>query len=147
MAIYQSGYTDAQRTNASARAARIYADLNLNFSKHPGTKDLAKKRDIEAVKQSVKNLIMTNHYERPFHPEIGSNVSSILFENMNPVTANILTRAISEVIQNFEPRAKLINVLALPAYDRNGYECTIAFTIVNIPGEMVTLETFLERAR
>ena len=68
MAIYQSGYSDAQRTNASSRAARTYKDLNLNFSLNQGTKDVAKKTDIEAVKQSVLNLILTKHYERPFHP-------------------------------------------------------------------------------
>ena len=69
MAILQSGYTDAQRTNASKRSARIYKDISLSFEKNNATKDVIVKKDVEAVKQSVKNLIMTNHYERPFHPD------------------------------------------------------------------------------
>ena len=147
MAIYQSGYSDAQRTNASSRIARTYKDLNLNFSLNQGTKDDAKKTDIEAVKQSVLNLILTKHYERPFHPEIGSNVTAALFETMSPVSANILTKQIKDVIENFEPRAKLVGVNAFPDLDRNRYEVTIEFYVVNIPGELVTLETFLEKAR
>ena len=107
MAIYQSGKTDSQRTNAASRSSRIYSDLDLNFAVTPGKKDVNKKKDIEAVKQSVRNLILTNHYERPFHPEIGSSVRSLLFENINPITTNILKRAIGEVITNFEPRARL----------------------------------------
>tara|TARA_Y100001972_G_C7410216_1_gene212650 strand:+ start:23 stop:466 length:444 start_codon:yes stop_codon:yes gene_type:complete len=147
MAILQSGYRDAQGTNASSRASRIYKDLNLNFSLHPGTKDISKKTDVEAVKQSVRNLILTNHYERPFHPEIGSNISGILFELMTPAATNALTKQISEVIENYEPRAKLVSVNAIPDLDGNRYEVTIEFYVVNIPGELVTLDTFLERAR
>ena len=71
MAIYSTGGYDASRTNNSSRSARIYKDLNLIFSPHPNTKDVTKKTDIDPVKQSVKNLILTKHYERPFHPEIG----------------------------------------------------------------------------
>lgn len=147
MAIYQTGSSDASRTNNSARSARIYKDLNLVFSPHPNTKDITKKTDIEAVKQSVKNLVLTNHYERPFHPEIGSNVTDILFEQMTPLTANLLTKQISEVITNFEPRARLVSVNANPRLDRNEYEVTINFYVVNIPGELVSFTTFLERLR
>jgi len=147
MAIYQTGSSDASRTNNSARSARIYKDLNLNFSPHPNTKDITKKTDIEAVKQSVKNLVLTRHYERPFHPEIGSNVTDILFEPMTPLTANLLTKQISEVINNFEPRARLVSVNANPRIDRNEYEVTINFYVVNIPGELVSFTTMLERLR
>ena len=147
MAIYQTGSSDASRTNNSARSARIYKDLNLIFSPHPNTKDITKKTDIEAVKQSVKNLVLTNHYERPFHPEIGSNVTDILFEPMTPLTANLLTKQISEVITNFEPRARLVSVNANPRLDQNEYEVTINFYIVNIPGELVSFTTMLERLR
>ncbi len=147
MAIYQTGSSDASRTNNSARSARIYKDLNLIFSPHPNTKDITKKTDIEAVKQSVKNLVLTNHYERPFHPEIGSNVTDILFEPMTPLTANLLTKQISEVITNFEPRARLVSVNANPRLDQNEYEVTINFYVVNIPGELVSFTTMLERLR
>ena len=147
MTIVQSGYRDAQRTNSSGRSVRVYKDLALSFEKNDNTKDVIVKKDIEAVKQSVRNLILTNHYERPFHPEIGSNVTAILFEPMNPITANSLTRVIEEVIVNFEPRARLVSVDARPNLDRNAYEVTISFYVRNIPGELVQLNTLLERSR
>ena len=147
MAIYQSGYSDAQRTNASSRTARTYKDLNLNFSLNQGTKDVAKKTDIEAVKQSVLNLILTKHYERPFHPEIGSNVTAALFETMSPVSANILTKQIKDVIENFEPRARLVGIRSIPDFDRNAYSMSLEFYVVNTPTELVTLDVMLERLR
>ena len=147
MTIVQSGYRDAQRTNSSGRSVRVYKDLALSFEKNDNTKDVIVKKDIEAVKQSVRNLILTNHYERPFHPEIGSNVTAILFEPMNPITANSLTRVIEEVIVNFEPRARLVSVDARPNLGRNAYEVTISFYVRNIPGELVQLNTLLERSR
>ena len=147
MAIYQQGYTDAQRTNASSKSVRLYKDIALSFEKNSNTKDIIVKKDIEAVKQSVRNLILTNHFERPFHPEIGSSVTAILFEPMSPITANILQRTISECIVNFEPRARLVSVDANPNLDRNAYEVTINFYVVNIPSELVSLTTLLERSR
>jgi len=99
------------------------------------------------VKQSVRNLILTNHFERPFHPEIGSNVTAVLFEPMNPITANSLTRVIEETIVNFEPRARLVSVNAIPNLAQNAYNVTISFYVVNIPGELVELTTLLERSR
>ena len=147
MAILQSGYTDAQRTNASARSSRLYKDISLSFERNLATQDIIQKTDIEAVKQSVRNLILTNHYERPFHPEIGSSVRNILFEPINPITASTLTRLIGEVIANFEPRARLVGVDARPNFDDNAYEVTISFYVVNIPGELVNLDVMLERSR
>ena len=147
MAILQSGYIDAQRTNASARSSRLYKDISLSFERNLATQDIIQKTDIEAVKQSVRNLILTNHYERPFHPEIGSSVRSILFEPINPITASTLTRLIGEVIANFEPRARLVGVDARPNFDDNAYEVTISFYVINIPGELVNLDVMLERSR
>jgi len=147
MAITQSGYRDAQTTNASSRSVRLYKDLALSFERNDNTKDIIVKKDIEAVKQSVRNLILTNHFERPFHPEIGSNVNAVLFEPMNPITANSLTRVIEETIVNFEPRARLVSVNAIPNLAQNAYNVTISFYVVNIPGELVELTTLLERSR
>ena len=147
MAILQSGYTDASRTNASARSTRIYKDIALSFEKNAATKDVIIKKDIDAVKQSVRNLILTNHYERPFHPEIGSGINNLLFEPLDPITANSLSRVIGEVITNFEPRAQLISVDARPNLDSNSYEVTIEFRVINVPGELVSLTTMLERSR
>jgi len=147
MAILQSGYTDASRTNASSRSTRLYKDLALSFERNTATKDVIIKKDVDAVKQSVRNLIMTNHYERPFHPEIGSGISQLLFEPLDPITSNSLTRVIGEVITNFEPRAQVVAVDSRPDPDSNSYEVTISFRVINVPGELVSLTTMLERSR
>ena len=147
MAILQSGYRDASGTNASSRSVRLYKDLALSFEKNANTQDVLQKKDVDAVKQSVRNLILTNHYERPFHPEIGSGVANLLFEPLDPITANALTRTIGEVIANFEPRARVVSIDARPNFDSNSYEVTIDFRIVNIPGELVSLDVMLERSR
>jgi len=102
--------------------------------------------DVEAVKRSVRNLIQTNHFERPFHPEIGGNVRAMLFEPMNPLTALNLQRKVEEVLLNFEPRIKLIQILANPDIDRNSYKLTISFLVIGVSNP-VTVETFLERLR
>ena len=147
MAILQSGYTDASRTNASSRSTRLYRDVALSFETNAATKDVIVKKDVDAVKQSVKNLILTNHFERPFHPEIGSGITNLLFEPLDPITANSLSRVIGEVITNFEPRAQVVSVDARPNAEANSYEVTIDFRIINVPGELVSLTTMLERSR
>ena len=140
-------YDASVNTNNSVRSNKAYSDLNLNFNKNPATKDVAKLKDVEAVKRAVRNLILTNRFERPFHPEIGSNVNAVLFEPMNPITANSFTRVIEETIVNFEPRARLVSVNAIPNLAQNAYNVTISFYVVNIPGELVELTTLLERSR
>ena len=142
-----TAHTDAQGQNDIDRNVRQYTDLDLFFGKKATSKDISKVTDIQAVKRSIRNLVLTNHYEKPFHPEIGSGVRGILFEPMTPLTAHILTRKIEDVIENFEPRARLISVRALPNLDRNEYECTVEFFVVNTPTELVDLTLFLERLR
>ena len=142
-----TAHTDAQGQNDIDRNVRQYSDLDLFFAKKATSKDISKVTDIQAVKRSIRNLVLTNHYEKPFHPEIGSGVRGILFEPMTPLTAHILTRKIEDVIENFEPRARLISVRAQPNLDRNEYECTIEFFVVNAPTELVDLTVFLERLR
>ena len=141
MAIY-----DAQSQN-TARATRQYTDLDLFFGKKSSNSDVQNITDIKAVKRSIRNLVLLNHYEKPFHPEIASGVRDMLFELMTPVTAQILARKIEDVIQNFEPRARLISVTALPNLDRNEYEVSIEFYVVNQPTELVDLTIMLERVR
>ena len=142
-----TAHKDAQGQNDIARNVRQYTDLDLFFSKKATSKDISIVTDIQAVKRSIRNLVLTNHYEKPFHPEIGSGVRGILFEPMTPLTAHILTRKIEDVIENFEPRARLISVRAQPNLDRNEYECTVEFYVVNAPTELVDLTVFLERLR
>ena len=125
---------------------RIYKDLDLDFGRNTVTNDVNKLTDVEAVKRSVRNLINTNHFERPFHPEIGGNVRALLFENMTPLTALNLQRKVEEVLNNFEPRAKITQILADPDIDRNGYRLEIKFYVIGIQNP-ITVETFLERLR
>jgi len=142
-----TAFTDAQGQNDIDRNVRQYRDLDLFFAKKSGSKDIRKITDIQAVKRSVRNLILLNHYEKPFHPEIGSGIRDMLFENMSTMTAIILARKIEDVIENFEPRVRLISVRADPNLDRNEYEVTIEFFVVNAPTELVDLTVFLEVLR
>ena len=131
-----AGY-DAQLNNDSDRNVKQYVDLDLFFGKKNSDRDINTITDIQSVKRSIRNLVLLNHYEKPFHPEIASGVRDMLFENMTPITANILARKIQDVINNYEPRARLISVRSLPDLDRNGYEVIIQFFIVNAPTELV----------
>ena len=139
-------YSTENLSNNSKRATRIYKDLDLDFGRNIVTNDVNKLTDVEAVKRSVRNLINTNHFERPFHPEIGGNVRALLFENMTPLTALNLQRKIEEVLSNFEPRAKITQIIADPDMDRNGYRLEIKFYVIGIQNP-ITVETFLERLR
>ena len=142
-----TAYTDAQGQNDISRNVRQYKDLDLFFDKKNVSKDITKITDIAAVKRSIRNLVLTNHYEKPFQPEIGSGVREMLFEPMSLLTAHVLTRKIEDVIENFEPRAKIISVSAQPNLDRNEYRVTINFFVLNAPTELVDLTLFLERLR
>ena len=138
---------DAGSQNNITRNVRQYTDLDLFFGKKSSNSDVQEITDVKAVKRSIRNLVLLNHYEKPFHPEIASGVRDMLFELMTPVTATILARKIEDVINNFEPRARLISVNALPNLDRNQYEVSIEFYIVNQPTELVDLTIMLERVR
>ena len=142
-----SGFTDAQGQNDISRNVRQYRDLDLFFSKKPVTGDVNVLTDITNIKRAVRNLILTNVYEKPFHPEIGSGVRDMLFENMTPFVAIMLTKRVEDVIENFEPRVRLMSVSARPDLDRNIYELTITFFIINAPTELVEVGMFLERLR
>ena len=141
-----SAYTDAQANNDITRNVKQYRDLDLFFSKK-SNKDVNKVTDIEAVKRSVRNLVLLNSYEKPFHPEIAGDVRGLLFENMTPLTSAVIARKIQDVIENFEPRARLTGVQAIPDFDRNAYEVTVYFYVVNAPTELVEVTQLLERLR
>ena len=145
----QSAYRDAQATNESSRSATVYKDLNLNFTKHPVKRTLTPLTDVAAVKRSVRNLVMYNHYEKPFHPEIGSGVRGLLFENMTPFVSNTLRRMIEDTITNFEPRVRLAKdgVRVDTNFDDNQYEVTVEFYLENAPSELVDMTFNLERIR
>ena len=141
-----AGY-DAQLQNTSDRNVRQYSDLDLFYGKKTSDNDISKVTDVEAVKRSIRNLVQLNVYDKPFHPEVSGGVREMLFENMTPLISTIIARQIEDVIENFEPRARLVSVRALPDFDRNAYEVQVAFYVVNTPTELVDLTVMLERLR
>ena len=146
MTANPTAFRDAERTNNSDRNAQIFKDINLSLARHPITGDIATLSNVEAVKRSVRNLVNTNFYERPFHPEIGSNVRSVLFEPVSPIVATVLERHIRDVIANFEPRAELVDVIDSDNSDANEYRVQIKFFIVN-SSDIADMNIFLERLR
>ena len=142
-----SAYKDAQAQNNISRNVKQYSDLDLFFGQRNVGKDVNKITDIQAVKRSLRNLINLNAFEKPFHPEISGGIRDMLFENMTPITAVVLTRKIEDVINNFEPRVRLVSVRAIPDMDRNIYNVAIEFYVVNAPTELVDLSVILERLR
>ena len=141
MAVY-----DAQLNN-TARATTQYTDLDLFFGRKSSNNDVRQVTDAQAVKRSIRNLVQLNTYEKPFHPEIAGGVREMLFENMTPVVSAIIARQVQDVIENFEPRARLDSVRAIPDLDRNAYEIQVSFYVVNTPTELVDLTIMLERLR
>ena len=142
-----SAYRDAQANNDITRNVRQYSDLDLFFGKKSSDSDISKVTDVQAVKRSVRNLVLLNAYEKPFHPEIAGGIREMLFELMTPITAQIIAKQVENVINNFEPRAKLVGVRVQPDLDRNIYELTIEFYVVNAPTELVDMTVMLERLR
>ena len=142
-----SAYKDAQSQNDISRNVRQYSDLDLFFGKRTVGSDVNKVTDIQAVKRSLRNLINLNTFEKPFHPEISGGIRELLFEHMNPMVSAVMAKKIEDVIENFEPRCRLVSVRALPDYDKNAYNVTIEFYVVNAPTELVDLSVMLERLR
>ena len=127
-------------------STRNFRDLDLNFAIHPITKDVNIYKAEYAVINSVKNLILTNHFEKPFQPEIGSNIRRLLFENVDSIIAAQIEREIEETITNFEPRVQISSVVAVHAPEENGYKIRLEFFVINNP-DPITINFFLERIR
>lgn len=129
-----------------ARNTRTFSDIDFNFSLHPRDGDVATKYDEQAIKQSIKNLILTRNYERPFRSYLGTQIYSILFENISPLTTAMLERTISDVIYNHEPRVNLLDVAITYSPDNNEVYITIVFKIINTSAP-VEVNLILERTR
>ena len=127
-------------------STRTFRDLDLNFTIHPIRKDINTHKNEYAIINSVKNLVLTNHYERPFQPEIGSNIRRLLFENVDAITAAQIEREITETVENFEPRVRVSKVTASADPDNNGYKVTLEFFVIN-NANPITINFFLERIR
>ena len=130
----------------TTQIVRQYSDLDLNFTIHPVKKDINRNLGERAVINSVKNLILTNHYERPFQPELGSNIRRMLFENLDTVTAASIEREITQTILNFEPRVRIEQIIVTPRYDENAYSVQMTFSIINRT-EPISINFLLERIR
>ncbi len=127
-------------------STRSFRDLDLNFTLHPVKKDVSKHINELAIINAVKNLVSTNFFEKPFRPEIGSSVRSLLFENVDPLVAVRLERNIAETITNYEPRVAIKKIRARPSLDENSYAVSLTFSVVNNPIP-ITIDFFLERIR
>ena len=122
----------------------IFSDFNTSFANHPVKKDLSVKTDANAVKQSVRNLILTDRGERLMQPSVGSKIRSILFENFTPQTVMLAKQYVKEVFDNYEPRAELLNIDISPDPDNNSMLIGIEFAIINIE-EPQSLNLQIER--
>lgn len=129
-----------------ARNTRIYSDLNLLFTSNPVTADVTKKLDEEAVKFSLKNLISTKNYDRPFHPEIGCQIFSLLFENFTPVSIQIMKKTVFDTINKFEPRVTVLDVNIRERQDNNDIAVDVVFRLNNSE-KPITLTTYITRVR
>lgn len=129
-----------------ARNVRTYTDLDFNFYAHPRGGDVTSKTDEEAIKQSIRNLILTKNYERPFRSYLGSQVNSLLFEPASPLLTGMMERAITDVINNYEPRAVLLDVLVTLSPDNNSMYVSITFKIRNTESP-IKVNLILERTR
>ncbi|NBP55037.1 hypothetical protein EBU71_00565 [bacterium] len=125
---------------------RTFTDLDLNFTAHPVNKDVAIKYDEQAIKQSVRNLILTKNFERPFHSEIGCQVRGLLFEPVTEMSVSIIKRSIVDVIRNYEPRVQLVDVFVNVRPDENYVDIRIIFKIINT-ATPIELTLTLERTR
>lgn len=126
--------------------SREYTDLDLNFGIHPVRKDINKTKNEMAIINSIKHIVLTNHYEKPFNPDFGSNVRKLLFENLDIITASAIEREIAQSISNFEPRVKVIGVTAIPDFDNNAFSIQMQFYIINRTAP-VSISFLLERIR
>lgn len=130
----------------TVKTIKQFSDLDLSFRANPFTKDLYLKTDEEAIKAAVKHLILTKNFERPFHPEIGTQVNALLFENFSPATRIALERTIVDAIEKFEPRVRLIDVSIKELQDNNDLEISITYATKNVDNP-VTITTLLSRVR
>jgi len=147
---YNEGFSDAQSVNNSKRDTFLYKDLNLFFSPNPVTKDISKVTDVQAIKRAVRNLVLLNPGEKPFHPEVGTGIRASLFQNFGPIELSALRTKIEFSINKYEPRVTLQSVdfgEENQNLDNNTLSCKINFTINNVPDRLEEVDVMLQRIR
>ena len=146
-----AGFDDAQSVNQSSKTTFLYKDISLYFTKNPVTGDVTEVTDVQDIKRAVRNLVLTNRFDHPFHPEIASRVRESLFEQFTPITINIIRNAITEILTIYEPRVFVTAVeVADPEYsymDQNTLPIKIFFTLQNAPETLEEVNVVLERIR
>jgi phage baseplate assembly protein W len=128
------------------RNTRTFSDISLGFGTNPATADVVQVTNEDAVKSSIRNLISTKNFERPFHPEIGCQLHSLLFENFTPVTIEMAKRMVADVLRAYEPRANILDIRVADSQDNNELVITVIFTLIN-SDRPVTVTTILDKAR
>ena len=151
MAKSYTTFADAESVNESSQTTYLYKDFSLFFTPNPVTADVTNITDVQDIKRSVRNLILTESWDRPFHPEIASRVRESLFEMFTPVTINVIRNAITEILTIYEPRVFVTAVeVADPEYsymDQNTLPIKIFFTLQNAPETLEEVNVVLERIR
>ena len=146
-----AGYTDAQSVNENSLTTFTYRDFSLFFTKNPVTGDVSTLTDIADIKRSIRNLVLTNEFDRPFHPEIASHVRDLLFQPFTAITYNLLRNRIDKVLEIYEPRAKLTRIeiddREFQNMDNNTLSVKIFFTLLNAPINEENVDIMLERIR
>ena len=146
-----AGYNDAQSVNESSLTTYTYRDFSLFFTKNPVTGDISTLTDVADVKRAVRNLVLTNEFDRPFHPEIASHIRDLLFQPFTAITYNLLRNRIDKVLEIYEPRAKLTRIeiddREFQNMDNNTLSVKIFFTLLNAPTNEENVDIMLERIR
>ena len=149
--VINQGYTDAQSVNESSLTTFTYRDFSLFFTKNPVTGDVSTLTDVADIKRSIRNLVLTNEFDRPFHPEIASHVRDLLFQPFTAITYNLLRNRIDKVLEIYEPRAKLTRIeiddREFQNMDNNTLSVKIFFTLNNAPTNEENVDIMLERIR
>lgn len=135
-----------QTETTPSNLLRTFKDLDLSFNIHPIKKDINKHTAERAIINSVKNLLLTNHFERPFQPFLGSNIRSLLFEPMDGIIAKAIDTEIRNTLRNFEPRVEMVDLVVVADYDNNGFNVTLTVRPINLSNS-IQINFFLERVR
>ena len=149
--VINEGYNDAQSVNESSLTTFTYRDFSLFFTKNPVTGDVSTLTDVADIKRSIRNLVLTNEFDRPFHPEIASHVRDLLFQPFTAITYNLLRNRIDKVLEIYEPRATLTRIeiddREFQNMDNNTLSIKIFFTLNNAPTNEENVDIMLERIR
>lgn len=150
-ATQYTGFTDAESVNNSKQSTFIYKDLNLYFTRNPVTSDVSTVTDVQDIKRAVRNIVLLNPGEKPFHPEIGTGVRGALFENFTPPILQALRDRIEAVVRRYEPRVTVQSVSFgdpdSQRMDNNELRCQISFVINNVPHITEEVDLMLQRVR